>query len=81
MTPYITDLAAAIFNMPVRIGKPLGVGGLRDMVDSPIYSTAVGLCLYAMDNAPRLGPTNHKDEEKNINSIVERLREWVKEFF
>ncbi len=81
LTPYITDLAAAIFNMPVRIGKPLGVGGLRDMVDSPIYSTAVGLCLYAMDNAPRLGPTNHKDEEKNINSIVERLREWVKEFF
>jgi len=81
LTPYIVDLASAIFGMPVRIGKPLGIGGLRDMVDSPIYSTAVGLCLYAMDNSPRLGPTDHKDEEKNINSIVERLKEWVKEFF
>jgi len=81
LTPYIVDLASAIFGMPVRIGNPLGIGGLRDMVDSPIYSTAVGLCLYAMDNSPRLGPTDHKDEEKNINSIVERLKEWVKEFF
>jgi len=81
LTPSLVDLASAIFNMPVRIGKPYGLGGLRDMVDSPIYSTAVGLCLYAMDNTPRLGPTNHKDEEKNINSIMERVREWVKEFF
>ncbi len=81
LTPYITELASEIFNMPVRIGKPLGVRGLRDMVDSPIYSTAVGLCLYAMDHAPRLGSTDYKDEEKNINSLLERLREWVKEFF
>ena len=81
LTPYIVDLATEIFSLPVRIGTPLGIKGLQDIVDSPIYSTAVGLTMYAQDNAPKLGPTSTKDEEKNIGSILTRMRQWLDEFF
>jgi len=81
LTPYIVELAGNVFNLPVRIGRPLGIKGLRDVVDSPVYSTAVGLALYAQDNLPKLGPTNSRDEDKNFKSIVERIREWFNEFF
>ena len=42
----ITELAEQVFDMPVRKGGPTGVGGLTDEVNSPGYSTAVGMILY-----------------------------------
>jgi cell division protein FtsA len=42
----VPELAEGIFDQPVRRGDPIGVGGLADVVQSPIYSTAVGLALY-----------------------------------
>lgn len=42
----ISEVAEQIFNLPVRAGRPTGVGGLIDLVSSPEYSTAVGLLLY-----------------------------------
>lgn len=81
LTPFICDLAEEIFGLPVRLGKPLRIKGLNDIVDSPVYSTAVGLTLYAQNNAPKLGPTNSKDDEKNIRSIIDRVKDWLEEFF
>ena len=43
------DLAEEIFHMPVRIGSPQNVRGLKDIVNNPIYSTGVGLLLYGME--------------------------------
>src|SRR5262249_4434534 len=45
------ELAEFIMEMPVRRGAPQGIGGLLDVVSSPIYSTAVGLLLYGMRNS------------------------------
>src|SRR4029077_12957790 len=42
----VPELAEGIFDHPVRRGDPIGVGGLADVIQSPIYSTAVGLALY-----------------------------------
>ena len=48
------ELAEAIFDMPVKIGMPMGFGaGLVKEIESPVYATAVGLVLYAYNN-----PTN-----------------------
>jgi cell division protein FtsA len=41
-------LAEEIFHMPVRLGTPQNVRGLRDIVNNPIYSTGVGLLQYAI---------------------------------
>lgn len=42
------DCAAAVLDMPVRLGKSGKVQGLGDAVDSPIYATAVGLVHYGV---------------------------------
>ncbi|MBI2158011.1 MAG: cell division protein FtsA [Candidatus Rokubacteria bacterium] len=39
----VVELAEAVFDQPVRRGVPRGVGGLADVVGSPVYATAVGL--------------------------------------
>ena len=40
------DLAEEVFHMPVRLGVPQYVGGLKGVVHNPIFSTGVGLVLY-----------------------------------
>jgi len=45
------ELAEEIFHVPVRLGVPGQVRGLAAAVQNPIYSTAVGLLLYARENA------------------------------
>lgn len=40
------ELAEDVFDMPVRLGRSTGVGGLADVVSSPMYATGVGLILY-----------------------------------
>src|SRR5256886_11985170 len=42
----VPELAEAVFDQPVRRGVPFGVSGLAEIVQSPIYATAVGLALH-----------------------------------
>ena len=46
MLQNIDSLAEKVFNVPVRIGKPRGVTGLIDVLQSPIYATGTGLVHY-----------------------------------
>ncbi len=43
------ELAEEIFHMPVRVGYPETVTGLKDIVCNPIYSTSVGLLQYGAE--------------------------------
>jgi cell division protein FtsA len=40
------ELAEQIFDLPVRVGSPLGVEGLVEVASHPMYATGVGLLLY-----------------------------------
>src|SRR3990170_2140770 len=42
----VVDLAEEVYHMPVRMGVPQYVGGLKGVVHNPIFSTGVGLVLY-----------------------------------
>lgn len=42
----MVDLAEEVFHMPVRLGLPQYIGGLKGVVQNPIFSTGVGLVLY-----------------------------------
>ena len=44
------EIAEQIFDLPIRRGVPVGVGGLADHVSSPVFATPVGLVLYAHRN-------------------------------
>ena len=39
----LLDLAEEIFETPVRLGTPTHIGGLQDVVRSPMYTTGVGV--------------------------------------
>jgi cell division protein FtsA len=44
------EIAEQIFDLPIRRGSPIGVGGLSDHVNSPVFATPVGVVLYAHRN-------------------------------
>ncbi|HTR97925.1 MAG TPA: cell division protein FtsA [Candidatus Acidoferrales bacterium] len=47
LLPGISELAEQVFEMPVRLGVPRGLGGLSANVADPRFSTGVGLVLQA----------------------------------
>ena len=46
----LVDLAEQIFDMPVRVGYPSGIGGRIDEIHTPRCTTGVGLVLYGRDH-------------------------------
>ena len=40
------EIAEQIFDLPIRRGTPVGVGGLADHINSPVFATPVGIGLY-----------------------------------
>jgi cell division protein FtsA len=75
----ITELSEQIFNMPVRRGIPIGIGGLTDVVNSPLYATGVGLVLYGFKNGPER--LIKKSEGSVIGKIIRKIKKWFVEFF
>ncbi len=45
--PGIIPLAKRVFNLPVRLGNPIGFIDTTEKIDSPEYATATGLIAYA----------------------------------
>lgn len=44
----LLEIADEIFSAPVRIGRPFGIGGLIDKVNTPEFATSVGLIKYGL---------------------------------
>ncbi|HOM05448.1 MAG TPA: hypothetical protein PLU67_08155, partial [Candidatus Kapabacteria bacterium] len=66
------ELASAVFGMPVKIGYPSGMTytGLATEVESPVYSTAVGLALLGLDGSGTYVETiDHSILENRINQV------------
>jgi len=49
LLPGMVELAERIFDLPVRVGRPSGVEGMKDLAASPAHTTAVGLLLRGAD--------------------------------
>lgn len=75
----MAELAEQIFNLPVRRGQPENVGGLVEVVRSPIYSTGVGLVMH--------GREDHSDRRFGIrentiyHKVKDRMKEWIADIF
>jgi cell division protein FtsA len=71
------DLAEEIFEAPVRRGIPTQIGGLRDVVRSPMYATGVGLVLFGVSQSrpPRASRFRIRDES-TFRRVRQRMREW-----
>lgn len=75
----VVELAEEIFHMPVRLGAPTNIRGLKDIVDNPIYSTGVGLLLYGLQEQG----AGHEGKSKGQNdpSWWAKVRNWYQSNF
>jgi len=73
----IGDLAEEIFESPVRQGMPIHVGGLQDVVRSPMYATGVGLVLFGFgQNQSRNSSRFRIRDESIFRRVRQRMRDW-----
>jgi cell division protein FtsA len=73
----LLDLAEEIFESPVRSGIPTNIGGLQDVVRSPMFTTGVGLALFGATQAGSRAHTRFRIRDESIFSRVrQRMRDW-----
>ncbi len=76
------DLAERVFNMPVKLGIPTGIAGLSQEVSTPMYATAVGILQYAMTEGAGRGRRFVYGRGGGLfDSILNRMRKWIDDFF
>lgn len=79
LLPGMTELAEEIMGVPVRRGVPRGIGGLVDVVKSPVYATGVGLVVYGARHQDR---SMFRIREENVfKKVKRRMGEWLNEVF
>ena len=71
------ELGEQIFNLPTRIGYPRNVGGLKDVVNSPKFSTAVGLLRYGAEKELS-GQKKFTTRSENgmFEGVLARMKKW-----
>ena len=70
------ELAEDIFQMPVRLGAPINVGGLSEYVNDASYATAVGLLMYGkqMNNQSM----SESQNSAGVGTMLRRISSWFK---
>jgi cell division protein FtsA len=71
----LAELSEQILGQPARVGYPVGVEGLKDIVRSPMYATGVGLVLHARRMERRGASINV------FRRGVDSMKRWFKEVF
>ncbi len=81
LMPGITELAEQVFEMPVRLGSPRGLGGLSENVADPRHATGVGLVLQGvLTEGGRTGLfTDHSAQAPRSRSFD--IRNWFANLF
>lgn len=70
------DLAEEVFHMPVRLGIPQYVGGLKGVVQNPVFATGVGLVLYGARCRDGKSYVPHTGAAAGLKGMLRRMRGW-----
>lgn len=82
------ELGDFVFEVPLKRGVPLRLGGLKDVVNSPKYSTAVGLLKHGADQFNR--SSNHQGaslgenflgDSGMVKKFGDQMKNWMKDLF
>lgn len=71
------ELGEEIFRRPTRVGYPLRIGGLKDVVNSPKCSTAVGLLRYGAEREQQ-GQRKFvmHNESGMFDGVLAKMKKW-----
>ncbi len=78
----LADLASNILSRQVRIGRPLGIGGLTEATRGPAFAAAAGLLVY-----PQFAYLEHCEPRRTrqlmtgTDGYFSRVGRWLKESF
>jgi cell division protein FtsA len=86
LLPGMAEVAEQVLNLSVRLGKPIGVGGLREIVSNPSYSTAVGLIVHSVSRENEFelvgpGAGKGKNSARGMGSMIFKMKGWIMNFF
>jgi len=73
----ISEIAESVFNVPVRIGQPNNIGGLKDIVRNPAYATGVGLVIFGSNATCKLD--FKETDTRGLKPILTRMKQWFKD--
>lgn len=81
MLEGIREVAERVFQMPVKLGVPVGFSSPVEAARSPMHATGIGLCLYAL-----LEDELEKSEKKGgagagVNGFFASVVDWFKRYF
>jgi cell division protein FtsA len=79
--PGIRKLAGSVLGMPVRTAKPENLVGLTDALDSPAYSTSVGLLHWAEALQNLIFPTGRDRTRRRVKGESRVNLDNVKDLF
>ncbi len=79
LLPGMVEVAEEVIGLPVRLGVPRHVGGLVDVVKSPVYSTGVGLLMYGAQQ--EMADRQHfRARDENIyTKVKKRMSAWLED--
>lgn len=80
----ITELAADVFGLGVRIGVPgAKLDGLVENVTDPQFATVAGLALYGAHRAALGGVTTRRPSLSGagVDKLATRVKTWLQDFF
>ncbi|HET7226835.1 MAG TPA: cell division protein FtsA [Candidatus Eisenbacteria bacterium] len=84
LMPGVAELAEQVFQMPVKLGQPQGLGGLSANVADPRFSTGVGLVMHAWQSE-RGDDGTHRPRAQANGSEHHRpgfdIRRWFSDLF
>jgi cell division protein FtsA len=82
----LQQLAGEAFQMHTRIGYPMGVGGLVDVIHDPSFATAVGLVLHGFKTqrkgqrqTGRWAPPARWAGSRSSRGLWGRVKKWFRE--
>ncbi len=82
----LVELAGETFSMHTRIGYPMGVSGLIDVIHDPCYATGVGLALYgfraqqkAQHSPDRWSGGGRWAAPRSSGGFWSKIRKWFRE--
>ena len=78
LLPGAVELAGEIFGTSARIGQPGNLGGIGSVYQTPEFSTAVGLVLYAAAHGAAGAAAV---EEAAEGGLMKGVRRWLRNFF
>jgi cell division protein FtsA len=73
------EMAERVLEMPARLGVPIHIRGLVDVISSPVYATGAGLVLYGMKHQER-SAFGMRDDSL-MAKVRHRMSYWLDEFF